>query len=77
MAVSQTSQTSLLNRIFRQSDLVIALGVILIIIMMIIPIPDWLLSLLIVLNITLSLTILLVTMYNLEPLDFLFSLLCC
>ena len=38
--------------------------------MMIIPIPDWLLSLLIVLNITLSLTILLVTMYNLEPLDF-------
>ena len=70
MAVSQTSQTSLLNRIFRQSDLVIALGVILIIIIMIIPIPDWLLSLLIVLNITLSLTILLVTMYNLEPLDF-------
>ena len=42
--------------------------------MMIIPLPDWLLSLLIVLNITGALIILLISMYNLEPLDFLYFL---
>jgi len=64
------SETSVINRIYKYSDLIIAFGIIAIIIMMIIPLADWLLSLLIVLNITTSLIIILVAMYNLEPLEF-------
>lgn len=64
------SETRVVDRIFKYSDLIVAFGVILIVLMMIIPLPHWLLSLLIVLNITTSLIILLVSMYNLEPLDF-------
>ncbi|MFZ5943690.1 MAG: flagellar biosynthesis protein FlhA [Bacillota bacterium] len=64
------SDTSVVNRIFKHSDLLIAFGIIAIIVMMIIPMADWILSLLIVLNITISLIIILVSMYNLEPLQF-------
>ncbi|MFZ7104612.1 MAG: flagellar biosynthesis protein FlhA [Peptococcaceae bacterium] len=63
-------ETATLNRIFKHSDLFVAFGVISIIVMMIIPMADWLLSLLVVLNITISLIIILVAMYNLEPLQF-------
>jgi len=62
--------TSVTNKTFKHSDLVVAFGVISIIVMMIIPMPDWILSLLIVFNITVSLIIILVSMYNLEPLQF-------
>jgi len=63
-------ETSFVSKIFKHSDLYVAFGVIMIIVMMIIPMQDWILSLLIVLNITVSLIILLVSMYNLEPLQF-------
>jgi flagellar biosynthesis protein FlhA len=58
------------NFISRHTDIIVALGVISIVIMMIIPLPTSLLDVLIVFNITCSLTILLVSMYNKEPLDF-------
>lgn len=57
------------NIINGHTDIIVALGVISIVIMMIIPLPTTLLDILIVFNITCSLTILLVSMYNKEPLD--------
>lgn len=51
-------------------DLTVVFGVILIIAMLIIPFPTWLLSILILLNITLALLILLLTMNMSEPLEF-------
>ncbi|MEK3808918.1 flagellar biosynthesis protein FlhA [Metabacillus sp. SLBN-84] len=51
-------------------DLTVLLSVILIVAMLIIPFPTWLLSLLIMLNITLALLVLLTSMNMREPLDF-------
>ena len=54
----------------RHSDVLIALAVITIVIMMIIPLPPVILDILLALNITLSLLIVLVAIYNVEPLQF-------
>ncbi len=51
-------------------DLSVLLGVILIIIMLIIPLPGWLLSILILVNISLALLVILVSMNTQEPLQF-------
>ncbi|WP_181348725.1 flagellar biosynthesis protein FlhA [Thalassobacillus sp. CUG 92003] len=51
-------------------DLSVLLGVILIIIMLVIPLPGWLLSFLILVNITLALIVILVSMNMEEPLQF-------
>src|SRR5690625_4700790 len=51
-------------------DLSVLLGVILIIIMLIIPLPGWLLSILILCNITLALIVILVSMNTQEALQF-------
>lgn len=51
-------------------DLSVILGVILIIIMLVIPLPGWLLSILILANITLALIVILVAMNTQEPLQF-------
>ncbi|WML43718.1 flagellar biosynthesis protein FlhA [Neobacillus sp. PS3-40] len=51
-------------------DLSVLLSVILIIAMLIIPFPTWLLSILIILNITLALLVLLISMNMTEPLQF-------
>ncbi|WP_066173069.1 flagellar biosynthesis protein FlhA [Bacillus marinisedimentorum] len=51
-------------------DLSVLLGVILILIMLVIPLPPWLLSILIIVNISLALTVILVSMNMLEPLEF-------
>ncbi|GAA0461368.1 flagellar biosynthesis protein FlhA [Alkalibacillus silvisoli] len=51
-------------------DLSVLLGVILIIIMLVIPLPGWLLSILILTNISLALIVILVTMNTQEALDF-------
>lgn len=59
-------------------DLIVVIGVILIIAMLIIPFPTWLLSVLILLNITLALLILLLTMNMSEALEFsIFLHFCC
>lgn len=58
------------NFINKYSDVGIALAIVTIVIMMIIPLPTFLLDLLLCLNITLALTIVMVTIYNVEPLDF-------
>lgn len=53
----------------RYSDVIIAAAIITIVLMMIIPLPTMLLDLLLCLNVTLALTIVLVTIYNVEALD--------
>jgi flagellar biosynthesis protein FlhA len=53
-----------------QTDIALALVVMLIIVMMVIPLPPALLDMLIALNISMGVTILLVSIYAKEPLDF-------
>lgn len=64
------SSSTFSRNLIRHTDIIVALGVIGIVIMMIIPLHTALLDVLIVFNITCSLIILLVAMYNKEPLDF-------
>ena len=56
--------------LMRRSDLLLAFGVVGIIVMMVLPLPTLFLDLLLALNIMLSLMILLVALYTLEPLEF-------
>ena len=56
--------------ITKYSDIFIAVAIVTIVIMMIIPLPTALLDLLICVNITLALVIVMVTIYNVEALDF-------
>ncbi len=56
--------------LMRSSDMLVAVGIISIIIMMIVPVPDFLLDLLLTLNITLGLIIMLVSMYTKSTLEF-------
>ncbi|WP_182188477.1 flagellar biosynthesis protein FlhA [Pectinatus frisingensis] len=67
MAAPSTTAGNFINK---YSDVVIALAIVTIVIMMIIPLPTFLLDLLLCLNITLALTVVMVTIYNVEPLDF-------
>ncbi|MDF1506571.1 flagellar biosynthesis protein FlhA [Robertmurraya sp. DFI.2.37] len=54
----------------RAKDLIVLLSVILIVAMLIIPFPTWLLSILLIVNISLALLILLISMNMSEPLQF-------
>lgn len=54
----------------RARDLVVILSVIMIVAMLVIPLPTWLLSILLLLNISLALLVLLTTMNMKEPLEF-------
>ncbi len=57
-------------RVTKYSDVIVALGIITIVIMMIIPLPSFLLDLLLSLNITFALVIVMIAIYNTEPLQF-------
>ncbi len=63
-------QTRTLSRILQQSDIVLAVAVVAIVAMMVIPLPPVVLDLLLTLNMSVSITILLITMYVREPLQF-------
>ena len=63
------SSVSMLERVSRFSDLYVVLAVVLIVIMMVLPLPTFLLDILLAANISLSLLILLITMNVSEPLD--------
>lgn len=54
----------------RYSDVIVAAAIIMIVIMMIIPLPTIILDMLLCLNITLALVIMMVAIYNTEPLEF-------
>ncbi|MCL6648240.1 MAG: FHIPEP family type III secretion protein, partial [Chloroflexi bacterium] len=59
-----------LRRLAANSDVVLAVAVVFIVAMLIIPLPELLLDLLIILNIATALTILLVAMYTQQTLQF-------
>jgi flagellar biosynthesis protein FlhA len=61
---------ALISKLNKFSDVLLALGVVMIVMMMIIPLPPFLLDLLLALNITLSLTVVMISIYNVEPLQF-------
>ncbi|MHB8926035.1 MAG: flagellar biosynthesis protein FlhA [Bacillota bacterium] len=61
---------TLTSRIFKYSDVFVAVAVIAMIVMMVVPLPTALLDLLLSFNLTFSLVVLLVTMYTAEPLQF-------
>ncbi len=59
-----------MNNWTKYSDVILSIAVVVVVVMMIVPLPPIMLDLLLTLNITAALTILLVTMYTLEPLQF-------
>ncbi|MBI4404354.1 MAG: flagellar biosynthesis protein FlhA [Deltaproteobacteria bacterium] len=59
-----------LNKLFQHTDLGIALALMGTLLVMILPVPAWLMDLLIVANIALSIAVLLVSVYSGKPLDF-------
>ncbi|MCE5314748.1 MAG: flagellar biosynthesis protein FlhA [Armatimonadota bacterium] len=66
----QDKSQSPMGVLSRHSDLLIAGVAVMIIAMMILPLPHWVLDLLLCANIALALSILLVSMYTSEPLEF-------
>jgi len=68
--VGAGAQQKGLGQLMQYSDIILALAAITVVAMLIIPLPDWLLDVLITVNIAGGLVILLVSMYILEPLNF-------
>ncbi len=63
------AQTSPFASILRYSDIFIAIAIITVVVMMIIPVPPMLLDILLTFNITFALIIVMVSIYNTEPLQ--------
>ena len=61
---------SKLSNILKNNDIVLAIGLVVIVCMMVIPLPSILLDLLLTVNISLAVVILLVCLYTQEPLDY-------
>ncbi len=71
MAISVArSEPTPLKMFSKYNDVIVAIAVLSVIGMMVIPMPEWTLDMLLTLNITSALTILLVTVYTTEPLQF-------
>ena len=68
--IEMGSREGFLARALQQSDIMLAVGIILLIGMMLVPLPPVMLDILLTLNIALSLSVLLVSMYVARPLDF-------
>lgn len=64
------TQASPFAKLLKYSDIIIAIAIITVVIMMIIPLPAFLLDLLLSFNITFALVIVMVAIYNVEPLQF-------
>ena len=61
---------SAIGNILRQSDILMALGVMVILVVLILPMPSWLLDVMLTISITLSVLILMVSLFIVRPLDF-------
>ena len=59
-----------LSDILKNNDIVLAIGLVVIVCMMVIPLPPFLLDILLTINISLAVVILLVCLYTQEPLDY-------
>jgi len=62
--------TPYLEQLAGKADVVFAIAVLSIITMLIIPVPTWMIDVLLAVNISVSLMVILVSMYNKEPVDF-------
>jgi flagellar biosynthesis protein FlhA len=58
------------RQLMKHNDVLLAIGIVLVVTMMLIPLPPLLLDILLTVNIALSVTILLVTLYTQEPLQY-------
>lgn len=58
------------SKILKYSDILVAVAIITVVVMMIIPLPAFLLDILLTFNITFALVIIMVSIYNVEPLQF-------
>lgn len=65
-----TMQSSPFARVLKYSDILVAFAIVTIVVMMIIPLPTFLLDLFLSFNITLALVVVMVAIYNIEPLQF-------
>ena len=65
-----TARTTGLSSLLRSGDLMLAVAMVLVIGMMIVPIPSWALDMLLVVNITLALIMMMVSLYVQKPLQF-------
>jgi flagellar biosynthesis protein FlhA len=70
MASAATGEMSVLKKILHFSDIGVALLMVLVVIMMIIPLPTWLIDVLLACNITLGVVVLLTTFYVKKALEF-------
>lgn len=68
--MAEEKQALSLNRLLRNSDVFLALGLLGTLVVMVLPMPPWLLDLLLVSSFTVSVAILLVAVYAQRPLDF-------
>ncbi len=68
--MAESATTVGLNRILKNSDLFLAVGLLGTLVVMILPMPTWLLDLLLVGSLTISIAILLVSVYATKPLEF-------
>lgn len=59
-----------MNRLLKNSDLLLAVGVMSTLVVMILPVPAWIMDVLLVLSLTISIGILLLSVYAGKPLDF-------
>ena len=66
----QQAAVMTLQRIGRQPDVMLAVGVLCILMVMIVPLPTWLMDVLLAANITIGILILLTSIYVLKPLEF-------
>jgi flagellar biosynthesis protein FlhA len=64
------SKQAKLGSILRHSDLLVAIAAVVIIGMMVMPMPHWMLDIFLTLNITAAMTVLLMAVYSVEPLQF-------
>ncbi|MGE5588740.1 MAG: flagellar biosynthesis protein FlhA [Clostridia bacterium] len=69
MAVGRVQGVTM-DRLSKHSDVLVAVAVVVILVMMIVPVPTFVLDVLLTFNITLSLVVLLLTMYTRDALDF-------
>jgi flagellar biosynthesis protein FlhA len=70
LAAPRAATRNTLSRILDNSDVAIAIVVVGIVVMMIVPLPPWLLDILLTANISAALAIVLATLYTTEPLQF-------
>ncbi len=70
VATNPTANFAELKALFKSRDIALAIGLIVLVALMIIPLPAFLLDLLVVLNVALSIGVMLLTMYITQPMEF-------